>query len=275
MDSRGVLRLATDRLMRKQPDGDQPDNASRRSLFRGSIGALTGIAIASLVATKASAAESKLANAVAQYEDVSRRKGADCDDCIQFIPGNTANARPEVTGPITGAASKVKSAVRGRYALFAVALGTLLCAIVPPATHAQDVSDRSHVAGVANRAGVEVQLFARPPLANADSGPETPVSRSDRTEVVVTLTEGPPDLLGLSLVAEIHEGTCRDLESAAARPIEKTPDEYPLTPSVFSLRSFGAVLPISFATLRSSAHAITVRNALAAGIAQFGCVDAA
>jgi hypothetical protein len=84
MDNRGVVRLAMDRLMRKQMAGDQPDDASRRALVRGSIGALAGIAIVSLVAAKASAAGSKLAKSAVQYEDVSKRKGADCDDCDPY-----------------------------------------------------------------------------------------------------------------------------------------------------------------------------------------------
>jgi len=41
------------------------------------------------------------------------------------------------------------------------------------------------------------------------------------------------------------------------------------------LRSFGAILPVSFAALRSGAHAITVRTGVATGNARFACVDVA
>jgi secreted PhoX family phosphatase len=65
---------------------------SRRSLIKGGVSALAGMAIASLTVTKTSAAEAKLAKSAVQYEDVGKQKGADCDDCVQFIPGKTANA---------------------------------------------------------------------------------------------------------------------------------------------------------------------------------------
>jgi hypothetical protein len=44
---------------------------------------------------------------------------------------------------------------------------------------------------------------------------------------------------------------------------------------VFSLQTFGAILPVSFAALRSSAHAITVRTGPETGNAAFACVDIA
>jgi hypothetical protein len=73
-------------------DENQESQLSRRSLIRGGIRALAGIAIVSLTATRTLAAETKLAKSVVQYEDVGKKKGADCDDCVQFIPGKTANA---------------------------------------------------------------------------------------------------------------------------------------------------------------------------------------
>ena len=195
--------------------------------------------------------------------------------------------------------------MREKHRLSAVALGTLLCSIVPAATHAQDKLERYHeqpqiIAGhsleavtaalkttaatgvaagevargnVASRAGIEVQLLRLRPLGQAGPGLADLVEQSDRTEVIVTLTGAPPDLLSPSLVAEIHEGTCVDLKSAPVRATEESPAGYSLTPSVFSLRSFGAILPVSFAALRSSAHAITVRTGPEAGNAAFTCVD--
>jgi hypothetical protein len=44
---------------------------------------------------------------------------------------------------------------------------------------------------------------------------------------------------------------------------------------VFSLRSFGAILPVSFAALQSGAHAIIVRTGIATANAGFACVDVA
>ena len=197
--------------------------------------------------------------------------------------------------------------MRGKHRLFAVALGTLLCSIAPAATYAQDKLDRFHdqpqiidgrsvdavtaalkrtpatgvAAGdvargnVASHASIEVQLLRLVPLGAPDPGLADLVEQSDRTEVVVTLTEAPPDLVSPSLIAEIHEGTCLDLKSAPVRATAETAAGYSLTPSVFSLRSFGAILPVSFAALRSSAHAITLRTGPEAGIAAFACVDVA
>jgi hypothetical protein len=89
------------------------------------------------------------------------------------------------------------------------------------------------------------------------------------------LTGARPDLVSPSLIAEIHDGTCLDIKSAPVRATEATPVGYSLTPSVFSLRSFGAILPVSFAALRSGAHAITVRTGIATANAGFACVDVA
>ena len=73
-------------------DDNQHYDLSRRSLIKGGMCALAGIAIASLTATKTSAAGAKLKKSAVQYEDVGKQKGADCDDCVQFIPGRTADA---------------------------------------------------------------------------------------------------------------------------------------------------------------------------------------
>jgi hypothetical protein len=73
-------------------NNQQSAGVTRRSIVKGGVCALTGIAMASLTRTGTLAAETKLAKSVVQYEEVARQKGADCDDCAQFIPGKTANA---------------------------------------------------------------------------------------------------------------------------------------------------------------------------------------
>ena len=70
----------------------QPAGVSRRSIVKGGVHALTGIAIALLTRTGISAAETKLAKSVVQYVNDGKEEGKDCDDCIQFIPGKTPKA---------------------------------------------------------------------------------------------------------------------------------------------------------------------------------------
>ena len=70
----------------------QPAGVSRRSIVKGGVQALTGIAIALLTRTGISAAETKLAKSVVQYVNDGKEEGKDCDDCIQFIPGKTPKA---------------------------------------------------------------------------------------------------------------------------------------------------------------------------------------
>jgi len=190
--------------------------------------------------------------------------------------------------------------MRAKHRLSVVAFGTLLWSMAPAATHAQDerecfqerpqlVNGHSPAASLAaglaageaargnlgSRADIEVQLLKWVPVGVTATGLADLVEQSDRTEVVVTLTGARPDLVSPSLTAEVHDGTCLDLKSAPVRATEATPAGYSLTPSVFSLRSFGAILPVSFAALRSSAHAITVRTGVEAGNAAFACVDSA
>jgi hypothetical protein len=66
---------------------DRHTGVSRRSLVKGGVCAVAGIAIASLSGTRISAAETKLAKSAVQYVDAGKEEGKDCDDCIQFIPG--------------------------------------------------------------------------------------------------------------------------------------------------------------------------------------------
>jgi hypothetical protein len=188
--------------------------------------------------------------------------------------------------------------MRAKHRLSVAAFGTLLCSMAPAATHAQDQGERfqewpqivnahspeaSVAAGVAageaargnlgSRADIEVQLLKWVPVGVRATGLTDLVEQSDRTEVVVTLTGARPDLVSPSLIAEIHDGTCLDLKSAPVRAAEATPAGYSLTPSVFSLDSSGTILPVSFAALRSGAHAITVRTGIATANAGFACVD--
>jgi len=161
--------------------------------------------------------------------------------------------------------------MREKHRLSALALGTLLCSILPAATYAQDKLERY----VASQPGVEVHLLRLLPLGGTGSGPADLVEQSNRTEVVVTLTGAPPDLVSPDLIAEIHEGTCTTLKSAPVLTADETSGGYPLIPSVFSLQSFGAILPVSLVALRSSAHTITVRIGRETGNAAFACFDIA
>jgi hypothetical protein len=94
IDFGGELPLTDERSIRKQRDGEKMDDNQHGELSRRALitRALAGIAIASLTATKTLAADAKLAKSAVQYEDVGKKKGADCDDCVQFIPGRKANA---------------------------------------------------------------------------------------------------------------------------------------------------------------------------------------
>jgi hypothetical protein len=195
--------------------------------------------------------------------------------------------------------------MRERYKSIAVAVCMPLCVVATAATQAQDKLERfqerpeitvehsleavsaalktaATVDGgvgdiarrnIAGRADIEVQVLAFLPLGSADTGLADLGGQSDRTEIVVTLAELPPDLLNPSLTAQIHEGTCLDLKSGLVHASGETETAYSLTPSVSSLRSFAAVIPASLTALRSSAHAITVRNSPELGIADTTCVD--
>ena len=73
-------------------DQHQRNGVSRRSLFKSGIGALASIAIVAIPGTRTFAAETKLKKSAVQYVDVAKGEGADCDDCVQFIPGKTEKA---------------------------------------------------------------------------------------------------------------------------------------------------------------------------------------
>ena len=70
----------------------KPAGVSRRSMVKGGVYALAGIAIAFLPRARLSAAEAKLAKSAVKYVDAGQDAGKDCGDCIQFIPGKTPKA---------------------------------------------------------------------------------------------------------------------------------------------------------------------------------------
>ena len=65
---------------------------SRRSALRVGVGVAGGLALALVVTAPARAADTKLAKAMVQYVDDGKAPGQDCDDCVQFVPGKTAQA---------------------------------------------------------------------------------------------------------------------------------------------------------------------------------------
>ena len=71
----------------------QPQYPQRRALIRRGLGALAGIAVVSMTGSQADAADRKLAKSAVHYQDASKLKVQDCDDCIHFIPGKTEKAR--------------------------------------------------------------------------------------------------------------------------------------------------------------------------------------
>ena len=70
---------------------DQFNSLSRRDALQRGLGAITGVALVSVAATGAWAADNKLAKSAVQYVDAGKDEGKDCDDCSQFIAGKTAN----------------------------------------------------------------------------------------------------------------------------------------------------------------------------------------
>jgi hypothetical protein len=73
-------------------DDKEHGEVSRRSVFKSGITALGGIAIISVTGRKAWAADKKLSKSMVIYVDASKNEGKDCDDCIYFVAGKTADA---------------------------------------------------------------------------------------------------------------------------------------------------------------------------------------
>jgi len=124
---------------------------------------------------------------------------------------------------------------------------------------------------ITNHAGMEVQLFNLRPSEQSGLELADLIGPTDRTEVLVTLMGGAPDLLSPDLVAEVHEGTCANRKPVISGG--NSTSAYSLTPSALSLGSFSAMLPVSLAALQISAHALTVRFAQETRNATLACVD--
>jgi hypothetical protein len=92
------------------------------------------------------------------------------------------------------------------------------------------------------------------------------IEQGDRTRLVVSLSRLPSELTNPSLIAEIHDGICGNLKSAPVYAVESTLASYLPAPYYF-----GGMLPVSLATLRGGAHAITVRAGADAGGAEIAC----
>ena len=71
----------------------QPHKLSRRTLLKRGIESLAGIAVVTLTGGPAHSADRKLQKTAVHYQDASKLKDQDCDDCIQFIPGASEKAR--------------------------------------------------------------------------------------------------------------------------------------------------------------------------------------
>jgi High potential iron-sulfur protein len=69
---------------------DQTDGASRRNAIQRGLGAIAGAALLGVARTGAWGAEKKLAKSAVKYVEVGTDEGKDCDDCMQFVPGKTA-----------------------------------------------------------------------------------------------------------------------------------------------------------------------------------------
>jgi hypothetical protein len=92
------------------------------------------------------------------------------------------------------------------------------------------------------------------------------IEQGDRTRLVVSLTDLPADLTNPSLIAEIHHGICGDLRRAPDYAVESTLASY--LPAPYYV---GGIFPVSLATLRDGAHAITVRTGPEAGNIELAC----
>jgi hypothetical protein len=92
------------------------------------------------------------------------------------------------------------------------------------------------------------------------------IEQGDRTRLLVSLTDLPSDLTNPSLIAEIHHGVCGDLRRAPDYAVESTLATY--LPAPYYV---GGIFPVSLATLRDGAHAITVRTGPEAGSVELAC----
>lgn len=70
----------------------QQRKLSRRALLKRGFGTLAGVAVVTLTGNQAHSADRKLAKVAVHYQDASKLKDQDCDDCIHFMPGKSEKA---------------------------------------------------------------------------------------------------------------------------------------------------------------------------------------
>jgi hypothetical protein len=127
-------------------------------------------------------------------------------------------------------------------------------------------AERDRLTG-ATDSTVQIRLA---PVRGMGPGLADLTEQGNRTRVVVGMSSVPSDPANPSLIAEIHEGTCRDPSSAALYAVENTLGGYPPAPYYV-----GGILPVSLAALRSGAYAISVRTGPEAGSVELACGDIA
>ena len=115
-----------------------------------------------------------------------------------------------------------------------------------------------------NTTAIEIDL----PVKVAGTASADLIEQGDRTRLLVSLTDLPADLTNPSLIAEIHHGICGDLRRAPDYAVESTLASY--LPAPYYV---GGIFPVSLATLRDGAHAITVRTGPEAGNIELACGD--
>jgi len=113
-----------------------------------------------------------------------------------------------------------------------------------------------------NNTAIEINL----PVKLGGAASADLIEQGDRTRLLVSLTDVPSDLTNPSLIAEIHYGICGDLRRAPDYAVESTLATY--LPAPYYV---GGILPVSLATLRDGAHAITVRTGPDAGSVELAC----
>ena len=65
------------------------DGILRRDALRGGLGAIAAVAMVWIAPRSARAASDKVSKAAVQYTDTGNVAGKDCDDCSQFVPGQS------------------------------------------------------------------------------------------------------------------------------------------------------------------------------------------
>ena len=113
-----------------------------------------------------------------------------------------------------------------------------------------------------NGTAIEIDL----PVKAAGAVSADLIEQGDRTRLLVSLTDLPSDLSNPSLIAEIRHGVCSDLRRTPDYAVESTLASY--LPAPYYV---GGIFPVSLASLRDGAHAITVRTGPEAGSVELAC----